>query len=127
MLDFGLHLKELRTAHGYTQAQLSQKLHVTVATVIRWEHNYKYPEIETLIQLAQLYHVTLDFIAGVEKNKMIVTNHLTQRQFTILQSVISELESCHAEAHSGCLNPQQRTLLNNILLEFDEKIADAAR
>ena len=78
MFDLGLILQELRNSNNYTQTQVARRLNVSVATVGRWENNYKTPSTEHLIDLSVQYNVSLNYLVGREKEKAIVIERLTK-------------------------------------------------
>lgn len=80
MIDFGLILRDLRTLNGYTQPELSKKINVSVNSVYAWESCAKYPSVENLKKLSKLYGVTLNYLTGIDKERSIVLDGLTQRQ-----------------------------------------------
>jgi len=53
-------LKELRIKNNLTQKELAEKVGVTYQAVSRWEKGINTPNLETLIALKQLYHVSVD-------------------------------------------------------------------
>lgn len=53
-------LKEKRKETGWTQEELAEKLLVTSKTVSNWETGKTFPDIESLIRIAKLYHLSLD-------------------------------------------------------------------
>lgn len=59
-----IRLKELRLAENLTQKALSEELNITQFTYSNYETGYTQPSIETLIKLADYYHVTLDYLVG---------------------------------------------------------------
>lgn len=54
-------LQHLRLTHGYTQTELARTMGVSRRAVYAWEHD-KCPEIPRLIQLAQFYQVSTDYL-----------------------------------------------------------------
>lgn len=66
MLSFGARLKNLRISSDMTQLDLSKKLNVSRATVGRYETEERFPDKETLIKLADIFNVSLDFLLGRE-------------------------------------------------------------
>ena len=66
MVDFGARLKALRQESGYTQQQLAEKLCVTKAVVSYYELQERYPSPEILIKLASIFHVSTDYLLGLE-------------------------------------------------------------
>lgn len=61
-MDFAEKLQVLRKKNGFTQEVLAQKLHVSRQAVAKWEMALTYPDIENLIQLSSLMHVSIDYL-----------------------------------------------------------------
>lgn len=53
-------LRDLRRAHGLTQEALAGILGVSRQAVSKWEQGTSSPDIDNLIALAKVYHVSLD-------------------------------------------------------------------
>ncbi len=68
---FSENLQSLRKSHGISQEQLAERLGVSRQAVSKWETDGGYPEMEKIIQLCELFDVTMDeLIKGrVEINK----------------------------------------------------------
>ena len=47
-----------------TQKDLSQKLHVTAGTISNYENGVHLPDVDKLINLADIFHVTTDYLLG---------------------------------------------------------------
>ena len=63
-MKFVDNLKGLRKMVGLSQAQLAEKLGTTQKTVSHWETGYTEPSIAQLIDLANIFKVTLDDLVG---------------------------------------------------------------
>lgn len=116
MFDLGLTLKELRVSNKYTQMQVARRLNVSVATVGRWENNYKTPSTEHLIDLSVLYNVPLNYLVGQEKEKAIVIERLTKNQQELISMLILEFENNIKTSKD--LTPRQQTIINLLFREF---------
>ncbi len=57
-------LKELRVEKGLTQEQLAKQFHTGKSTIGMWENNKREPDYETLLNLAEYFGVTIDYILG---------------------------------------------------------------
>lgn len=57
-----MRLRELRTHSGLTQNELASKLNVTGQTILNWENGIYEPKINQLIQLADLFNVSVDYL-----------------------------------------------------------------
>ncbi len=55
-------LRELRKSKNLTQEEMSQILHVRRQTYANYEAGIRTPSLDSLILLAQHFHVTLDFL-----------------------------------------------------------------
>ena len=61
-------LIELRKKNHYTQQEVADKLNISNKTISRWETGESYSDIETLLDLASLYHVTTDYLLNDHEN-----------------------------------------------------------
>lgn len=62
-MTLGGRIKQLRQQHGWSQAQLSKKLNVHQKQISGYERGIHSPSIELLIRMAELFNVSLDYIA----------------------------------------------------------------
>ena len=84
MLSKRIH--ELRTALGWSQVELAKRLQISKQTVSNWENDNIQPSIEMLVRLAKLFHVSTDYLLGLETMQSIRVDglpisfvaHLTQ-------------------------------------------------
>lgn len=65
---FAQRLRELRRENRLTQIQLAQKLHVSNGTVGMWETGKREPDFDTVTSLANLFHVSTDYLLGNVNN-----------------------------------------------------------
>lgn len=61
-MGFAEKIYALRTQAGMSQASLAETLQVSRQTVSKWELGTSYPEIEKLLAISDLFHVTTDFL-----------------------------------------------------------------
>lgn len=59
-MDFATKVKKYRAQHEWTQQVVAEKLGVSRKTISSWENGRSYPDIFMLVQLSDLYHVSLD-------------------------------------------------------------------
>lgn len=52
----------LRKENKLTQQQLSKRLGVSIAAVSKWETNIAHPDIELLPKIADIFHVSIDYL-----------------------------------------------------------------
>lgn len=59
-MNFGKQIKSARESNNLTQEDVAQKLHLSRKTVSSWETGRSYPDIATLVQLSDIYQISLD-------------------------------------------------------------------
>ncbi|WP_234025817.1 LexA family protein [Anaerococcus sp. Marseille-P3915] len=69
-------IRQLRKEQGWTQKQLSEKLHVGKTTVSNYETGYSEPDIDMLNKMAKLFNVSVDTILG-NKNPVEGQDYIT--------------------------------------------------
>ena len=57
-----LRLKELRRARRITQLKLAMDLHMSQNTISRYENNEREPGIRELIQIADYFNISIDYL-----------------------------------------------------------------
>ena len=72
----GHRIYELRTAFGWNQVQLAEKLNISKQTVSNWENENIQPSIEMLVRLSTLFRVSTDYLLGLENIPRINTEGL---------------------------------------------------
>ena len=93
MVDFGERLKKLRLEEGLTQQQLADKLRVTKSVVSYYELQERYPSPEILIKIASIFHVSSDFLLGLDMKESISLAGLDADDIKIIKSLIAHLKS----------------------------------
>lgn len=59
-------IKQLREANGMMQTDLARAIGVSAAAVSQWEAGTKTPDLPKLVRLADLFHVSVDYLLGRE-------------------------------------------------------------
>ena len=57
-------IRSHRKSLGFTQEQLAERLGITLATVSKWERGGSEPELSYIMDLAELFHVSVDALIG---------------------------------------------------------------
>ena len=78
----GTFLKELRKEKELTQEQLAETLNVSRRTVSRWETGSNMPDLDLLVEMADLYQVDLRELLNGERKKEPMDTELKE---TVLQ------------------------------------------
>lgn len=67
-MEIGKKLKEARLNRDLTQEVIAEKLNVSRQTISNWENEKSYPDIISVIELSNLYSISLDdLLKGDEK------------------------------------------------------------
>ena len=94
MVDFGENLKMLRQKAGLTQKQLAERLWISKATVSYYEQSLRCPSPEILIKLSNIFHVSTDYLLGMEDKKQTLdVTDLSEEDINLLQNLINRLRN----------------------------------
>lgn len=67
-MEIGKKLKDARMRSGFTQESVAKKVNVSRQTISNWENEKSYPDIISVIELSNLYSISLDeLLKGDEK------------------------------------------------------------
>ena len=92
MGDFGKKLKELRKEAGLTQKQLADRLWLKKSTVSYYEQSVYYPSPEIMVKLSNIFHVTTDYLLGIEEKKQTIdVTDLTDEDIEFLENAVKLL------------------------------------
>src|SRR5690625_2668998 len=64
-----MNLKRLRQLHQLTQEALAEQLGVSRQVIAKWERGESTPELHFVIQLAELYDVTIDNLVNFNEEE----------------------------------------------------------
>ncbi|MCQ2486295.1 MAG: helix-turn-helix domain-containing protein [Clostridia bacterium] len=92
MYNFGQRLKLARESADFTQEKLAEKLGVSRTAVARWESNDIEPKLQNLIGIAELLHVSTDFLLGICCTPNITISNLSDDAILALERLISEIK-----------------------------------
>ncbi|MBP0974362.1 MAG: helix-turn-helix transcriptional regulator [Oscillospiraceae bacterium] len=92
MVDFGAKLKKLRMDAGMTQQQLADKIWVTKTSISYYELSDRMPSPEVLVKLAAAFHVTTDYLLGLEdEKKYLDVSDLPAEDIALLEQMVDRL------------------------------------
>lgn len=87
-----LKLQEIREQKGILQKDLAQKLNKTRACISSWETSKTEPDLQSLVQIANVLEVSTDYLLGRENELGIVNVETSLSPFqTNLLDVVSRL------------------------------------
>jgi len=91
MKKLGEKLQELREKKGWSKTYVAQRIGLkTMQTYVNYEYNLREPDNETLVRLAELHEVTVDYLLG-NSSKPTLTEQdelqISERMKTIIEKV----------------------------------------
>ena len=93
----GEKIKELRTARGWTQADLARRLGITRNGVNSWEQGLSVPSPAPLVELAKIFSVSTDYLLGVESLDTVNVTGLKKRDVAVLAELADRLREHNNE------------------------------
>ncbi len=91
MFDFGLRIRELRESRNMSQETLGRRVGRSKPVISSYENNLKTPPLDVLINMANVFNVSLDYLVGIEKKETVSVDGLTPSQVETVKRVIYEL------------------------------------
>ena len=82
MIFMGEKIRELRIEKKMTQEQLANRT--------------KYPSLEVLVNICQIFNVSADYLLGLSDDRKIKSSVLTDEQTKLLRGLIKEFEMANA-------------------------------
>lgn len=61
-MELGKQIKKYRGELGISQDVLAEKIYVSRQTISNWENDKNYPDINSLLRLSEVFHVSLDIL-----------------------------------------------------------------
>ena len=90
-MDFGSRLKNLRKQAGLTQQQLATQLGITKSVVSFYELQERSPSPEVLIKLASIFHVSADYLLGMDARETIDVSDLDEKDIQAVRAIVERL------------------------------------
>ena len=81
-------IRELREIAGYSQSQLAKKLDVTRSSVNAWEMGLSTPTTQYVVALSKLFHVSTDYILGLDSDISISLSGYTPDEVEIIYNLL---------------------------------------
>ncbi len=93
MVNFGERLKNLRKTAGLTQEALARQLNVSKSVVSYYELQERYPSPETLKKISEIFHVTTDFLLGIERKTLLDVSGLDEEDVQLIMHTVKVLKN----------------------------------
>ena len=129
--SLGERLVELRKKHGYSQQEIADRLSVTRQTISNWECGQGAPALDKAAELAAIYRISLDGLAGLagEREAPAVDLHILKKlEGRRCQLEFTEENTIDA-VMDGLLNNANVRILevgeSRVRIEYERKKEDA--
>ena len=86
-------IKSLREQQNMTQSDLAKQLGITRSSVNAWEMGISVPSTQYIVELAHIFHVSTDYLLGVNTTSTISVVGLSDKDVELLNIIISHLKS----------------------------------
>jgi transcriptional regulator with XRE-family HTH domain len=87
----------LREKYNLSQSDIARQIGVTPALISAYENQDRKPSLDKLIALADIFHVSTDYILGrsakIDNSVVISIEGLSNKQIEIVRDLISEFKN----------------------------------
>ena len=90
-------IRSLRVSHGYSQVEFARLVGVTKQCVSNWENDNVVPSVEMLLKMADIFHVTTDYMLGRSEEARLDVSGLDTEQIGHLSLLIHDWKDKKAE------------------------------
>ena len=84
-------IKALRESRDYTQSDLAKVLGITRSSVNAWEMGISVPSTQYIVELANIFKVSTDYLLGVSKTSSVDVSGLNDKDIELIHSIIAHL------------------------------------
>ena len=88
IIKIGEKINELRNKNNITQLALAKELGVSRSSVNAWEMGISMPTIDRLIDIAEYFHVSVDYLLGLNDRLTIDISSLNEKEKTMIYNLI---------------------------------------
>ena len=84
-------IKFLREQIGLTQSDLAKRLGITRSSVNAWEMGISVPSTQYVVELANIFRVSTDYLLGMKTSAAVSVEGLTKEDVQIVYALINHL------------------------------------
>lgn len=84
-------IRYLREQNRLTQTELAKRLGITRSSVNAWEMGISVPSTQYVVELAEIFKVSTDYLLGVKSTSTIRTDGLNEQDIRLVNAVIAHL------------------------------------
>lgn len=89
MVLFGDKLKMLRNSRNLTQDNLAEMMGLATSAISSYESCSRRPSYEILLKYARIFHVSTDFLLGIEKEDQLDVSDLSAKEKEAVRQIIT--------------------------------------
>lgn len=115
-MTFAEKLQILRKGKGYTQEELAAHLHVSRQAVAKWESAAAYPDIENLIRISSLMHVSIDYLVKDQACSI----RLPEKENDDIGELIRFRLKANVNTYAAFMNEAEPTRLNSHDFHYEQ-------
>lgn len=93
LVNLGMKIKSLRIERKLTQNQLACMASVASSTIYSYESGNRYPSYSVLISFARIFHVTTDYLLGLDKMRTIDVSDLNDEEINVVLRMVDLLKN----------------------------------
>lgn len=86
-------IKFLREQQNMTQSELAKKLSITRSSVNAWEMGISVPSTQYIVELANLFKISTDYLLGVDVSSTINVAGLSEKDIQVIQILTEHLRN----------------------------------
>ena len=122
MPDFGSRLRKLRKENNLRQKDLAEKINLAQTTIANYEKNARFPNQETLNDIADYFKVSLDYLLGRTNKKFFLNESNSNKSYNILnKDNFLEENDITKKYFSYILNGQKDKAIDLVRAEINNK------
>ena len=84
-------IKFLREQIGFTQSDLAKRLGITRSSVNAWEMGISVPSTQYVVELANIFRVSTDYLLGMKTSAAVSVEGLTKEDVEMVYALINHL------------------------------------
>lgn len=92
-LTIGQRIAQERKKLELSQIALAARMDVSRQAISKWESDAAIPEIDKLIALSRLFHVSIGWLLGVEEQPVSREESLSEEQFKIVEELVKKYQT----------------------------------
>ncbi len=93
MDNFAKRMKMLRKQMGFNQTQLAERMGTSKSMISYYENQDRSPSPEALIKLSKIFHVSTDYLLGLESEQSLKLTDLSKEDIELLQHTLETLRN----------------------------------